>query len=246
MARKLLSDNLLVVWHLGLGDAIACRAILKQASTRYRTVWVGAKSHNLDSVRGLFADIPGVRVLNLGHSKPDLAQRIMQKTAAALNIPLLSLGIFGEGFLDSSSSHNFDESFYAQGGVSFSERVEGVSFPRDLDLERELEQELALGEDPFCFVHEDLSRGFVIEKCRLPENLRQVRSEDLKYRFPITAWVGVIMRAREIHVIESSFAALAESIDPPGKKVAHRYARSLVLRKPELEWTYQTKWRVET
>lgn len=245
MPSQFLGKRLLVLWHLGLGDAIACRPIIKARADRCRTVWIGAKSHNLESVRALFVDSPSVRVFSLGKRNPDCAQRTLRHIAGLLHIPTLGLGIYGEAFLEPPYLWNFDENFYIQSGVPFSQRVEGDNFPRNLDLERELEYELKIGDEPFYFLHEDSKRGLLIDKERLPRDLIAVRSDRLGYRFPIGAWVGVLLRAKELHVIESSFAALIESLNPDGKKVAHRYARALVLNKPQMEWTYQNEWIIE-
>lgn len=239
------SSDLLVFWHLGLGDAIACRAIIGHYSQHFRRIWIGSKPHNVSNLKGLFLDNDAVRVVRLASANPDRVQRRLQAIAKTFGVSTLGLGTFGENFLEPPYLWNFDENFFIQSGVSFSKRVEGTSFPRNLDLEQSLEKELALGNEGFYFVHEDPARGFLIDKERLPKNLRQVRSDSLGYRFPITAWIGIILRAKELHVIESSFAALIETINPPGLKVAHRYARAMVVKKPQMEWTYQTNWVIE-
>lgn len=238
-------NSLFVTWHLGLGDVIACRGIVKFNAGRYRRVWLGAKPHNLASTKLLFSDLPNVRVISLGSKYPERNQVLLSKIFSSLGASVLRLGYYGDDYLVPPFEVNFDENFYTQAKVSFEGRVEGTSFPRALELERQLEHELGDLSQPYIFIHDDPRRNLVIDQDRILSPLRQIRSDLLGNRFPISAWTGVIMRASELHVIESSFAALIESLDPPGKKVAHRYARQLVLDRPEMQWTYQTEWAVE-
>lgn len=243
--KGLARSRLIIFWNLGLGDAIACRPIVKRYTGEFKSITLGAKAKNIASVQALFADLPSVNVVSLGESKPELMQKRLKRFASVVGIPTLSLGEYGEGFLEPPYPFNFDENFYVQAGVPFTERVEAHEFPRDIASERELEATIRIEDEDFCFVHEDPARGLVLDKGRLPRGIQQVHSNDYINQFPITAWVGVLMRAKELHVIESSFSALIESINPPGRKVAHRYARPLVLEKPEMEWTYQTEWTIE-
>jgi hypothetical protein len=74
---------------------------------------------------------------------------------------------------------------------------------------------------PFIFMHDD-SR---FRMKRPASDLRIIHAHDLLSE-NIFDYSWFIENAQEVHVIESAFLFLADSLDPKGKLFSHRYARS--------------------
>ena len=62
--------------------------------------------------------------------------------------------------------------------------------------------------------------------------------------FSLFDYRRVLEEASELHLIESSFAAFAESINLTQKLYAHRYARGHALYDFRHEFTYRKNWNV--
>jgi hypothetical protein len=82
----------------------------------------------------------------------------------------------------------------------------------------------------FAFVHDDADRGFVIPQKRLPKKLNIVRPEPGATENIFAYW-GLLEQAQELHMIDSSFAILADSLpDLKAKKMQiHLYTRANAL-----------------
>ena len=65
-----------------------------------------------------------------------------------------------------------------------------------------------------------------------------------KNKFSFFDYLKIIENASEIHCIESSFAALIESLEYSIPKYAHRYARPEAKNDFRHEFTYRSNWHV--
>ena len=92
-------------------------------------------------------------------------------------------------------------------------------------------------------MHEDASRDFTIDRNLIGTDLPIV-TPDSESSFLLTNYAAVIENATEVHCIESSFSALVESLNPQGKKFAHRYARPEAKNDYRYEYTYKSEWSV--
>jgi hypothetical protein len=131
----------------------------------------------------------------------------------------------------------FDRSFYEQVALPFERRWSGFRLVRDASAE------LGAPEQPYAFLHEDASRGFIIDRSKpcfsgLPERIPSVGVTQ-----NIFAWLPTVLAAAEIHCIDSSFALLVDSldIDHSVRLYLHRYARPAVtIPMYRLHWQYLT------
>lgn len=201
-----------LVWHMGLGDAIACAAIAVKLSLKDE-VTVPCWTKNEVSVKSLFVNNPNVKVLVM-----DNDCWIQDKSAirSRPNPKTVLLGVYNREDRQ-EPEEDFVQWFYRQAGMDISEkekycpikeaakRVEQVNFPQ--------------GE--YAFAHSDTERGFLISRNINPEQKaipRNIGGSVLKYS-------DSILNATEIHCIDSSFLHLAETLNVTGKKFYHKYAR---------------------
>ena len=154
----------------------------------------------------------------------------MTSVAKAWKGDHLRLGSFGKSF----EPKEWDKSMFKQSGVDFNLRWDDASIPRDFS--REFEQP----DGPYGFMHDDFDRGFRIKKELLPK-IRMLAPNHPRVTPNIFDYCRLIENATEIHVIDSCFAILADSLTTlkAKRKVVHLYARPGALPP-----TYRDGWEI--
>lgn len=189
--------------HLGLGDSIVCNAIVRELATRHDLVIWPAKWHNRQSVAWMWRDVENVKVIGV---EGDAEASEWSSRFERGGMPVLRLGMFG-GKLDAA---HWGEQMYEQAGVSWVMRWDGFQLPMINDSNEHYD---------IPIYHHDPSRGFNIDAKRLPTGAMPVAHTD-------TIWhnLGWLQVAPEVHVIDSCFLCLADSVPTAGKLVFHKYA----------------------
>jgi hypothetical protein len=196
----------------GLGDHIFVAGAVRFLAAYHERIVVISEWHQAASVAALYRDLPGVHVLppGMGADAPDMAH--------------ITVDLVG------GRTERLEPVQMRQLGVSWEASWTCFRLDRDWAAEAALLAEIGVSEgEEFVFVHDDVRRGLVIDRRRLPDGLRLVEpggSRGAVRRFPLPVWLGVLERAAEVHCIESSFAALVDRCPSVcGRLVFHRYAR---------------------
>lgn len=235
---------LLVLHHLGLGDHLICSGLYRQLSREYSRIFFVVKKHNFQSVKDLLVDTSGITIFPLPNRIADRVQRYLKVLARALKFPHLGLGYFGSDFLIPGENIKFDENFYRQASVDFLHRWESFQISRNTDREKKVFETYSVKKGGYVFLHEDVHRGFVIDRSLINTTLPIVSPKtNSHYRF--VDYLMLIENAAEIHCIESSFAALIEGMQINVPKIAHRYSRPEAKSNPRMEFTYNAAWKIE-
>ena len=238
-----MSENLFINAPRALGDQIICNGLYRNVSQAYERCIIPVRKSLHLSMTEMLSDLTNVEFLVFPDRIARYSTYVSDYFFGKLGFDIIRIGYSGENF-PSKSGVKWDENYYLQAGLDFKLRWLGFHAPRNTLREEELYQILGCEGEPYIFVHEDASRGFLIESSLLPKNMRQVRPRpDLK-EFTIFDYRKVIESASTIHCIESSFTALIESMDINVPKYAHRYSRPEAKRDWWHEYTYASKWEV--
>jgi len=199
--------------HLGLGDHIICHGIVVELLKDYDKIIMPVKNHNVKSVEFL---CQGLNVCIIPVDDDMGAYKAAKETEG----DHLGLGFHGKNFL--RDHNNFSKSFYEQAHVEFSKAWDNFKIKRNMQAENKLCEGL-INTRPFAFVHDDKSRDLVAHK--LKTSLPIVRpSKSLSDT--IFDYCSIIEEADELHLIDSSFALLADRLSLKAqRKVIHRYVR---------------------
>ena len=197
---------LFVLWHLGMGDGLLCNGLVRVLAERHGNVIIPAYPHNVQAVTFMFRDDPRIRVVECQNSTHACGMAVAHGNS-------LNLGYYSNHKFD---PRFFDKEFYSQANVEFKDRWDkfyvAIDFPSP---------PLRVGQ---AFIHHDLDRGFAISQDHWPRvEWISVASKSA----PFFDWVSVIESSEEIHVINSSFLILADSLPHiEGQKLFfHRYPR---------------------
>jgi len=167
----------------------------------------------------MFKDVENLKVVSLesgNFANPESHGEVAQY-AKLNNLEVLKIG---HEFM--SHDTNFDKAFYKQFNVDFDNRWTNFKVVRDKEREEKLFRSLNITSD-YIFVHEDKARGMEINR-GIDTGLRIIRPEGLSDN--LFDYLTLMERAKEIHVIESSFIFLIDSFDFWVPVFAHRYARN--------------------
>lgn len=203
-------NDLVIYHHLGLGDHFICNGLVREWAAKYGRVSLFCKPHNLSTVRQMYSDLD----ISFLVGDDCFADRVLPSFR---NIDLLKVG-----FDRLTSKESFDQQFYSLAQVDFAKRW--TSFKVNRDKKKELDLIYQLNLPPkFAILHEDQSRGYKIDRSKI--NLPIVRLEK-RDNFTMIDWLAVAELAAEVHVIDSSFMFLVDSVKTKSKLFIHRYSRN--------------------
>ena len=206
--------------HLGLGDHIICNGLVRHFCELHHEVTVFCKNHNYDNVSYMFRDNNNIKIL------PLLDDNEVESYIGKNNLydDLIKVGF---DRLWSGGPKTFDIGFYNSINIPFDYRFTNFKFERDYESEKKIMEELNPNNEEYVFVHDDINRGFSIDKNKIITNLKIIKN-DTKYNF--FHMLGVIENAKEVHLMQSSFKDLINSftIDKP-----HFYYHTYVRQYPD-------------
>lgn len=217
-----------IAWHLGLGDAIACSAIVAKLAQEYDLVIVPCYEHNKVSVESFFVNFPNVKTQIILHGEYVNYEDYLDLCA----LPILRLGVYSKD-LPQLPNEDFVQWFYRQSGMTMEDKEKYCPIWNACKNYMFNEP----GYTNRIFVHDDIERGFKIDNPKKEIHTILVRPE--KRNYSILFYADNLIKSNEIHCIDSSFLHLAEALNVKGKKFYHKYAR------PEsTDYKYLKGWEV--
>ena len=213
--------DIVFVGHLGLGDHVITQGIVNMLASRYENVWLPVKHHNISSVVHMCRDLKNVSYV------PCSSDDDLDHLAFSGDLEILCVGHRNPTWEKRDTIH-FDQYFYRQANINFNESYNWI--PQD-GLESEKINTL-IPSGPFCFVHDDLSRDYIINP---DTNLQQVRNDIAADT--IFDYLPLLRRATEIHCMDSCFALMIDRANINCKK--YMYSN---LRTSEVLSTYKNGW----
>jgi len=226
--------------HQGLGDHLICNAIYREYSKNYNRVFITIKQKYRRELSIMLKDISNITFLVMPNRRSWTTTRIIQLFARLFRVKVLGLGSYGINFFPPNT--RFDNNFYDQAGLAFTLRWDLFRVNRNHEKENYLYQLLGCKEADYIFLHEDISRNFIIDRSKIPKNINIIEPKMDLNNFNLVDYSKVIENAKEIHVIESSFAAYIESLPLDIPIYAHRYSRGHALNDFRHEFTYRKPW----
>ena len=225
---------LYIYHHLGLGDHIVCNGILREYSNIFSEIGLFCKDQYYESINFMYRDLKNLTVIPVKDSDNGVF-RYLNKNNINWN-DVIKIGAYGNCW-GQDKTITFDKNFYLQSSISFEKRWDSFYFERDIEREDNFFNFLNIS-FPYILIHEDRERGFILDRKYLKSNnIIEINNLLTNNIFDYTK---IFQKASEIHVIESCFLFLADSIELETKQIyAHRYARKYEwISKPNLkkEW----------
>jgi len=229
--------------HQGLGDHLICNGLYREYAKNYSKCILPVKKSLFETIKFMLSDIPNIEVIEISEKATGKLINILRNFYAARNFKIMKLGYKGKNFTNNGTMR-FDESFYTQAGVNFSKRWESFYYPRDLNSEISLFEELNCKRGQYVFLHEDKSRNYLVNREKITKGLKVIEPGINHPKRNFFDYGYILENAAEIHCIESSFTALIESMQISNTKYAHRYSRPEAKNEYCFEFTYKPGWSI--
>jgi hypothetical protein len=212
--------DLYLYHHLGLGDHIICNGLVREWIKDDGATHLFVKHHNLETVAQMYEDT-NLQLIGVKDDEEVNNFKIKNNKIRFQSHKMIRSDCIKIGFHDLNQHDAFDQQFYRLAGVPFEKRWTSFKINRHKKKENSLIYGLNLPEK-FALLHEDESRGYVIDRNKI--NLPIVKLRPIQ-GFTMIDWLGVAELAEEIHVIDSSFMFLLDSVETNVPLYIHRYSR---------------------
>lgn len=197
--------------HLGLGDHILCNGLVREMVKKYDSINLFCKTSNLTSVSSMYHDLQDRLTFIAVKGDPDVYDITNQLPSGEV----INIGHRGNPW-NERCDESFDVQFYKQAGLSINKKYNSFF------IDRTGLPQIPVPDGEYIFVHEDKPRGYSIDWTKLPDG-KSISA--IKGDYPIFAYLPIIEKATEIHVIDSAFLCLIDCMLVRGKKFLHKYAR---------------------
>ena len=224
--------DLIIHQHLGLGDMILCngliRHILNQKSKNEKILLI-CKDIHFNTVKFMYRDESRIKLLKISskNNENDEVQKYLIKDKFKKNDFLR----IGHEFYQPTSNLNLDKSnewpcdvvFYKQLNVPFKYRFTKTFWKRDMKKEKFLFKKLVKNINNYVFIHDDINRNLKIDDSNINKKFQIIRN-NLKYK--IFDYGLILENAKELHLMESSFRQVIETLNMKNKKLILYKGRS--------------------
>ena len=219
--------------HLGLGDYLVCNGLIRNLIKEDKKYVLFTNKNYKQSIEFMFKDIK-----NLSYALVPAVEFNRQYILPYIKDYEYFLIVIGYDGMDYSTSA--DKMFYKQHNIDFKKRWTDFYVERDSETERKIFEHYGVKENEYIFLHEGGSDNkALIDRTKIKSNINIV-SPEKGLTETIFDYCYLIEHAAEVHVIESSFLFLIDSIKTNGKLFAHRYAKQLAqytIPNLKKEWT---------
>jgi len=189
------NTKLFIHTHLGLGDHIMCCGLVRHtiALAKYGHYYIGCKDSSVRNLTPFFSDLQNTSLHSAANDKA-LYEKL-PKDCDILKI----------GFNCLDPRKRIDESFYAQAGFPLEYKWSKFHVNRCEETASRCVTEHAPDGD-YLFVHDACSKAQYTLK--IGSDLPVVRPTDMKYT--LVDYPSLIEKAKEVHVLNSSFMNLID------------------------------------
>jgi hypothetical protein len=205
--------------HLGLGDHVICNGLVRNFAEKYDRVFVFCKEKYIKNIEFMYRDNDKIIPISVIDDW-EIPNYINNN-----NIHEKVLKIGHELIHDYMVNKNtpFDKAFYELVDLDFQLRFDKFYIERDFDKEKELFDKLNPNNEPYIFVHDDVSRGFEIDLNKVKSDIKIIKNDNDNLIFE---YLSIFENAKEIHVMESSINSLINSYKLNNVKLfKHSYVR---------------------
>jgi len=217
--------SLYIYQHLGLGDMIANNALVRyliKLNKKKKFFYIFCKQMYLNNVRFMYRDLRRINLISVPND-PLKEKKFFSKYLENIkeNYEIIKIG---HEFYDKTAKLNqyFDKhpwhctvTFYKQFGLPDDFRFKNTYWKRDFHREKKLMKKLNIQNKKFIFIHDDPARNLIINP-KISSQTIAIKNDPKNLIFDY----GLLLeRAEEIHIIESSFRQMIETLNIKTKKI---------------------------
>jgi len=212
----------LFMGHLGLGDMIGLNGAVRYAALQHDEIHVVCKASNAAAVSAMYADMPSIRLVLVYHDGYTQAPTDTAQGEAVVYNPSDYTTVYRSGFYayPRTAMDDLPSCFYMDMKMDPSIRHTFFSAPSTAESKALLAH---VGDRPYAFVQQKSSGDFVSlvtwdkhDLLTLDPNVNVYSPGDAFFEIaehfvnrPFFDYVDMLIHAREVHTVDSSFYCLA-------------------------------------
>jgi len=206
--------------HLGLGDHIICNGLVRSLIKNNLEYTLFGRPQYLNSVKYMYKDLTN---LYFKEGCDNSINNFLSTIDSDKQIRI--------GFQYTPDNYSWDEYFYAQHNIPFTNRWENFKINRILSGEVDLYNKLNSENSKFALIHSAGSDGKDrIDYSKINPELKIIKVSP-EHTDNIFNYLGLVYSAEEIHCVESCFNVLVDSLDVDTKLFYHKNHNSRSIEK---------------
>lgn len=248
--NEYISNVLLMQHHMGLGDHIHLVGVVRYAilDLGFDSVIVFCKDRNYETVKRLYVNTSEVKVVSVGSPlHPAEETNFVLKYISEMSEPCVYTRLGYENYPWANSRNIGYPSyvFYDMAKVPRCVRWTHFNFDDNKDEQLRVYEKLNAGDEPYIFVHDDVSRGFQIslESIRKASNMpkeTKIIGNDMSENLLDMALV--LKNASEIHCMGSAMYCFADLLTLEDTKCYYHNIRNLYSNKSVQQSDARHEW----
>jgi len=204
--------------HLGLGDMILCNGLIRHLlslTSKNDRIFLFCKNIHYQSIKFMYRDEKKINLVSINNNKNEINEvnKILNKEKKSYELIKI-----GHEFYLPTSNLNLDKKnmwpcdiiFYKQLNVPFRYRFNKCYWKRDLKREKQVFKELVGDNKSYVFLHDDPMRNLIIDQKEVNHKYKIIRND---YKYSIFDYGLILENAKELHLMESSFRQLVETLN---------------------------------
>jgi hypothetical protein len=211
-------NKIYIQHHLGLGDNIVHNGLIRKISfdNPNSDIYIPIKYHNYNNISFMFSDNNRIKI-NKVNDDFDVLNDIKNNNYDKV------ISTFLVGDFTIPYDKYFDDAFYIKANIDPSVKKEFFHIERDLKREEEVYNELITNKNinDYIFLHEKMDMNISIDRNKIRNDLPIVYAEK---KYGIFELLTVMERAKECHLVSSSFLSLMLCNKYNENIYAHMYA----------------------
>lgn len=211
--------------HLGMGDMIMCNGLVRYISENIKKnekIYIFSKNNYLKLVKFMYRDNKKIIVIGIDEKKCEYKQ--VQNILRSNKNKQVNFIRIGHEFFNYTANLNLDKNnpwpcdiiFYKQLNIPFKYRFEKCFWKRDIISEKKLLEKFITKKEPYAFIHDDPEKGYFINTSYVNPKLKIIKNDK---KYSIFDYGLIIENATEVHLMESVFRHVTESLNTKNVKL---------------------------
>lgn len=198
-------NNVSILSHLGLGDHFIVHGVVRKLydTLSFDKMYIVVKKRYYDNVKFMFRDLDKIDYIKVPNESTS--------SSAKNYLSNISGKKYDCWWYGHSAKEVHEEELYTSLGFSWKDKYDYFKVNRDLDREDYVYSKVVDSDEPYLFVGDDPSRGYVIDPSKAlgETNMRIIRSHDL-LDYTLFDLLKVMEKAHSLHIMYNSFFVLAD------------------------------------
>lgn len=248
--------NIYIYQHLGLGDMISNNGLIRHlvdVNFQTKIFFIFCKKMHVKSIKFMYRDKKKIKIIPVTNdTNKELKEVNNYLEKINKNDEIIKIG---HEFYHLTGKLNANHkktpwhctiNFYKQFGLPFEYRFNKTYWERNYNNEKKLFKKLIGKNKDYVFIHDDKNRNLEIKLDKFNKKFYIIKNDEKNFIFDYGL---IIERAKEVHLIESSFRQLCETLNIKTKKLflykdnRDDYSMSLY-NKSQKKWTGSSKiWK---